>query len=419
MLENRLELDGKVFSALSVYLSDGKNPLVRDLLRVVGKYGTPEEINERAREAGRLERLLERLENRNSPHLKDLEWLMRERDRGAFVSLSEYRARVLGTEASTARIDESSAVTLEISALQYFPWLVAQARRALEKGELLPGRFIRVRNMREQERDGDLPAVAAAMKIVGASWVETLDTKGTDGSNVHLGGPETITGYFGGIGQPNGHVLRWVDEYLHYYTNYGVSQVLNINPGTVLAAYLLYRIGVDIKFKISVFMGNDNPYAVLWTLVGARLFARDDGSTPLEGFNVSNSVDDDCLAQIARLRRDLGLEDQVRIEHHITETYRAIVRQPYLRRDQLIAVARSVPNISAKHEGGDPDDEAGQTHSSSILDYFRTRSDVESSGDMEVLQANYLLKHVAVNRTAEALTRSGLSFVAASRLHGR
>ncbi|QTX33840.1 hypothetical protein KAR29_13235 [Aminithiophilus ramosus] len=414
-----MELDGKVFSALNVYLSDGKNPLVRDLLRVVGKYGTPEEINERAREAGRLERLLERLENRNSPHLKDLEWLMRERDRGAFVSLSEYRARVLGTEASTARIDESSAVTLEISALQYFPWLVVQARRALEKGELLPGRFIRVRNMREQERDGDLPAVAAAMKIVGASWVETLDTKGTDGSNVHLGGPETITGYFGGIGQPNGHVLRWIDEYLHYYTNYGVSQVLNVNPGTVLAAYLLYRIGVDIKFKISVFMGNDNPYAVLWTLVGARLFARDDGSTPLEGFNVSNSVDDDCLAQIARLRRDLGLEDQVRIEHHITETYRAIVRQPYLRRDQLIAVARSVPNISAKHEGGDPDDEAAQTHSSSILDYFRTRSDVESSGDMEVLQANYLLKHVAVNRTAEALTRSGLSFVAASRLHGR
>ena len=419
MLENRLELDGKVFSALSVYLSDGRNPLVRDLLRVVGKYGTPEEINERAREAGRLERLLERLENRNSPHLKDLEWLMRERDRGAFVSLSEYRERILGTAASTTRIDESSAVTLEISALQYFPWLVAQARRALEKGELLPGRFIRVRNMREQERDGDLPAVAAAMKIVGASWVETLDTKGTDGSNVHLGGPETITGYFGGIGQPNGHVLRWVDEYLHYYTNYGVSQVLNVNPGTVLAAYLLNRIGVDIKFKISVFMGNDNPYAVLWTLVGARLFARDDGSTPLEGFNVSNSVDDDCLAQIARLRRDLGLEDQVRIEHHITETYRAIVRQPYLRRDQLIAVARSVPNISAKHEGGDPDDEAGQAHSSTILDYFRTRDDVESSGDMEILQANYLLKHVAVNRTAEALTRSGLSFVAASRLHGR
>jgi len=33
--------------------------------------------------------------------------------------------------------------------------------------------------------------------------VETLDTKGTDGANVHLGGPDTITGYFGGVGQPN------------------------------------------------------------------------------------------------------------------------------------------------------------------------------------------------------------------------
>jgi len=32
------------------------------------------------------------------------------------------------------------------------------------------------------------------MKIIGASVVETLETKGTDGSNVHLDGPATITG---------------------------------------------------------------------------------------------------------------------------------------------------------------------------------------------------------------------------------
>ena len=84
--------------------------------------------------------------------------------------------------------------------------------------------------MKEQEADeGDLPAVRAAMKILGASCVETLDTKGTDGSNVHLGGPETLTGYFGGIGQPNGHPLQWVDEALYYYVNYGVDEVLNIS----------------------------------------------------------------------------------------------------------------------------------------------------------------------------------------------
>ena len=82
--------------------------------------------------------------------------------------------------------------------------------------------------MKEQEGDqGDTLAVAAAMQIVGASYVETLDTKGTDGSNVHLGGPETITGYFGGIGQPNEHALQWIDEYLYYYTNLaGICLVL-------------------------------------------------------------------------------------------------------------------------------------------------------------------------------------------------
>ena len=44
----------------------------------------------------------------------------------------------------------------------------------------MPGRFIRVRKMKEQEIDGDLPAIAAAMQIIGASLVETLDTRGTE-----------------------------------------------------------------------------------------------------------------------------------------------------------------------------------------------------------------------------------------------
>ncbi len=134
--------------------------------------------------------------------------------------------------------------------------------------------------MKEQEADGDLPAVAAAMSIIGASVVETLDTKGTDGSNVHLNGPETITGYFGGVGQPNAHPLEWVEEYLHYYTTYGTRQVLNVNPGTVLAGFLLHRIGVDIEFKISVFMGTDNPFSGLWMLLAAKLFARRTGARP-------------------------------------------------------------------------------------------------------------------------------------------
>ncbi len=406
-------IDEGTFSQVNEFLTDPANAALADLRRVVSKFGSVSEINERAREAGRVESLVKKLERINSPFLKDIEWLASARDDGKFVSLSDYRSGV-NPERPVWDYDHSNAATLEISAMQYFPWLAAQARQCVEKEEVLPGRFIRVRKMKESEADGgDLPAVHAALKILGASCVETLDTKGTDGSNIHLNGPETITGYFGGIGQPNGHPLRWAEEALYYYVNYGVDEVLNINPGTVFLGYLLYKLGVNIRFKISVFMGNDNPYAVLWTLLAARLFARDDGSTPLAGFNLSNSIDDGHIVKAAEIRRALGLEDHVRIEHHITETRKSIVRQPYNRRDGLLELVKTVPNISAKHEGGNPEDEQGLAHPSDILDYFRDKKEVEASGEMELLKQNYLLKHKATNDTAAALTKAGLSFIAA------
>lgn len=351
--------------------------------------------------------------------MKDLEWLMAESEKRSFISISDFRRKVLGKRADEISFDEEKAVTLEISALQYFPWLITEAHHAIEHQEIMPSRYIRVRKMKEQERDqGDILAVAAAMEIIGASYVETLDTKGTDGSNVHLGGPETITGYFGGIGQPNEHALQWIDEYLYYYTQYGIQQVLNINPGTVLLGYLLYKLGIDMEFKISVFMGNDNPYSVLWTLMTAKLFSREDGSTPLVGFNLSNSVDFQTLELSAEIRRKLGLEDKVRIEHHITETWKSIVRQPYNRRCDLLEIAARVPNISAKHEGGDPEVEQTREHASDVLDYFRDKEEILSSGDMAHLEKNYMDKHDAVNKTARALTEKGLAFVAAWNLHG-
>ncbi|WP_448807687.1 hypothetical protein [Aminobacterium mobile] len=402
-----------VVDDINNFLSDPRNDAVSDLIRVVAKYGTVDEINEKAREAGKVETHMKKLERIKSPYIKDLEWLQNAKDSGSFISLSEYRSRV-APDRQIWDYDETKAPTLEISALQYFPWLVAEVKQAIEKGEVLPGRFIRVRKMKEQEAENeDLPAVRAAIKILGASCVETLDTKGTDGSNIHLGGPSTITGYFGGIGQPNSHPLRWIDEFLYYYVNYGVDEVLNINPGTVFLGYLLYRLGVNIKFKISVFMGNDNPYAVLWTLLAARLFAREDGSTPLAGFNLSNSIDAEHLAQAAAIRKELKLENQVRIEHHITETWKSIVQQPYNRRDDLLELVKTIPNISAKHEGGNPEDEQQLAHPSDILDYFRDKKEIEASGDWDALSRNYLLKHKAVNSTAEALTKAGFSFIAA------
>lgn len=411
----------EALKGLNCYLANPESKLVRDISNVIKKYGSPCEINERAREARKVSNLLQRLGMINSPYLKDLEWLMEQKEKRAFVSISEFREKVLGEKAKTMEFEESTATTLEISALQYFPWFISEAKRAIEKRELMPGRFIRVRNMREQEHDkGDIMAVAAAAQIAGASWVETLDTKGTDGSNIHLGGPETITGYFTGVGQPNDHPLQWVDEYLYYATNYGVREVLNINPGSVLAGLILYKLGVDIKFKISVFMGTDNLYYLFIIFALAKMLAREDGSTSLSGINVSNSVNGKTLLAMAQMRRDLGLEDKVRIEHHITEAYKSIIIQPYCRReDLLIAVEQGIPNISAKHEGGDPEDEEKLDHPSDILDYFRAKSEIEEAGDFEKLEQNYIYKHIALNRTAEELTKRGFSFVAAAGLHSR
>ena len=168
----------------------------------------------------------------------------------------------------------------------------------------------------------------------------------------------------------------WLDEFLYYYTNYGVQHVLNFNAGTILLGFLLYRLGVDIQFKISVFFGSDNPYHALWIMLAAKLFSRDDGSSPLIGFNWSNSINNQTMELTAQFRKALGFEDVVRFEHHIIETWKSIVIQPYDRRLELVEIADHVANISAKHEGGDVAVEQTRAHPSDILDYFREKKEV-------------------------------------------
>ncbi len=417
-LRKLLQIPIENLDQINETILDPNNEIVNEFLAVVDRYGTPDEINRKAAEARALPNLLHQLQAIESPYLSDLEWLTRMRDEGAFITIADFRRQVLGDRAATMSFKDDYAVTLEISALQFFPWLITEARQAIENKELMPGRYIRVRSMKEQVADnGDTLAVAAAMQIIGASYVETLDTKGTDGSNIHLGGPDTITGYFGGVGEPNEHALQWVDEFLHYYTTYGIKQVLNINPGTVLLGYFLHKLGIDVEFKISVYMGNDNPYAALWTLIGAKLFARPDGTTSLIGFNWSNSVNNQTIEKTAPIRAALGFEDVVRFEHHITETYKSIVIQPYDRTAELVQLADHVKNISAKHEGAGPDIDAAREHPSDILEYFLPKEEIEARGLMPYLELNYLDKHAAVNRTAAALTENGLSFIAARNLH--
>ena len=412
-LRNLLKIPYEHLDEINAVLLNPDERVVNDFLAVVEKYGTPEEINAKAAEARKMENLLTKVKEIKPEYLDDLKWLEEQRDAGAFISVPAYKEKVLGEKAATTNFADNFAVTLEVSACQYFPWLITAAKRSINEGKLMPGRFIRVRKMKEQEKDGDLAAFAAAMQIVGATYVETLDTKGTDGSNIHLGGPETITGYFGGIGQPNSHALKWLDEYLYYYTNYGIKQMLNINPGTVFLGYMLHKLGVDNEFKISVFMGNDNPYAAFWTLLGAKLFAREDGTTPLIGFNWGNSINNESMEITAQFRKSLGFEEIVRFEHHITETFKHIIIQPYNRRDELLELADHVPNISAKHEGGDPEIDEKREHPSDILDYFRDKSEIIESGDWDALETNFMDKYESLNKTAWNLTENGLAFIAA------
>ena len=415
----KLVINRKRLDEINSFLMDPNNRLISDFISVVDKYGGPEEINRKASIAGKIENLIDKLNSKKSSYVKDLDWLIKQKDNGSFITIEDYRKKILGSKINEMSFNEDYAVTLEISACQYFPFFVKEAHQSVEKKELMPGRFIRVRRMKEQVEDNDLLAMSAAIQILGASRCETLDTKGTDGSNIHLGGPETITGYFGGVGQPNDHPLKWVDEFLYYYTNYGVKQVLNINPGTILLGYLLHKIGIDIEFKISVYMGNDNPYAIFWTLMAARLFSRDDGSTSLIGFNFSNSVNNTTIEISDKIRNKLGLEDYVRFEHHILETWKSIVIQPYDRRSELLDLASKVKNISAKHEGAEIEVDSKREHPSDILDYFLPKEEIENKGLMPSLLQNYLDKHHAINNTAKALTKKGLTFIAAPNLHHR
>ncbi len=422
-LRKKLKITSEAIEAVNKFLTDENNVLINDLFKVIDKYGGVDEINKKAKEARNLDNLLDKLRKKKPEYVQDIEWLIEQRDNNAFISITDYRKKILGDKFSEIKFDKDYAVTLELSACQYFPFFIDIAKAAINDQNLMPGRIIRVRKMKEQEEDGDLLAMAAVMQVIGSTYVETLDTKGTapgpDGMpvNVHLGGPETITGYFGGVGQPNDFALKWIDEFLYYYTNYGVKQLLNLNPGTVLLGYIIHKLGIDNEFKISVYMGNDNPYSCLWTLMTAKLFAREDGTSPLIGFNLANSVNNETIELSAYIRNAFDFEDVVRLEHHVIETQKSIVRQPYDRRDELVEVVKKVKNISAKHEGGDVEIDEKREHPSDILDYFRDKQEIIDSGHWEFMRRNHLDRYIAINTTAKLLIENGIDIIAAQNLH--
>ena len=129
-LRSRLAIPADRIATLNAFLLDPDGRLLGDLLAIVARYGTPEAINEKARAAGALPALLERVRTTRPEYAADLEWLAEQRDAGAFVTVADYRRSVLGGRADEVDFREELAVALEISSLQYFPWVIASARRA-------------------------------------------------------------------------------------------------------------------------------------------------------------------------------------------------------------------------------------------------------------------------------------------------
>src|SRR3990170_4190231 len=129
-LRSRLAIDPQRLESLNDVLLDPGMQVVNELLAVVAKYGTPEEINRKAAEAGSFEALMKRVRAQTPEYAADLAWLEKERDRGAFITIADYRRQLLGDGADQQQFDEASAVTLEVSAAQYFPWLIECSRRA-------------------------------------------------------------------------------------------------------------------------------------------------------------------------------------------------------------------------------------------------------------------------------------------------
>jgi len=119
-LKEMLKIEAKDLDIVNLLISNPDNAQVSALTDLIEKFGGVEAINEKAKQARNPETLMQKLKEMGSPYVADLEWLMEQRDNKAFISMEDYCKNILGEDADIASIDSSKAVTLEISAMQFF-----------------------------------------------------------------------------------------------------------------------------------------------------------------------------------------------------------------------------------------------------------------------------------------------------------
>ena len=109
-LRQRLHIPASRLEDINAVLLDSDMQVMNDLMAVISKYGTPEEINHQAEQARKLPNLLSQVNDSHPAYLKDLEWLQEQRDRKAFISIADYRRKVLGKKAEEVEFKDDFAV---------------------------------------------------------------------------------------------------------------------------------------------------------------------------------------------------------------------------------------------------------------------------------------------------------------------
>src|SRR3972149_11350251 len=108
-MQKLLKISPDKLKAFNSVLLDPDSQVMKDFLAVVAKYGTPEEINRKHRASRKLDNLMKKVEAKNADYVKDLKWLMEQRDCGAFTTVAAYRTRVLGARAKGMTFADASA----------------------------------------------------------------------------------------------------------------------------------------------------------------------------------------------------------------------------------------------------------------------------------------------------------------------
>lgn len=132
-LRERMKISTDRLDAINQVLLHPDMRVMNDFLEVVAQYGSPEEINAKAQQARNLENLFARVKESNPAHMEDLQWLREKRDQKAFISIADYRRDLLGEKVEEIEFADDFAVTLEISACQYFPCCASSPSEPLKK----------------------------------------------------------------------------------------------------------------------------------------------------------------------------------------------------------------------------------------------------------------------------------------------